>query len=308
MKEIEAQSHILVVDDNPDKLELLETALSMAGYRVDTAGDGDEAWEVIEADQPDLVITDVMMPHMNGYELAERIRENPLTKFIPVIIQTAAPQLGEARQRASQAGALGFITDLADLELLLARTKTLLDFRAHLNECEEAALTDHMTGLANRRRFDRQLESEMERTLRFGHPFTLLMIDLDNFKNLNDTLGHNVGDDVIREVGRVLRQETRGIDLATRMGGDEFSVLLVETHAAGATNVAERMRLAIRSITVPSGAIVTASFGIAESSDYVQAATDIVAAADSALYEAKRSGGDKIRVNESDQLASTASQ
>src|SRR6476620_8149419 len=184
MTQSETQSNILVVDDNPDKLGLLETALRMAGYNVNTAADGDEAWRVIESDQPDLVITDVMMPHMNGYELAERIRENPLTKFIPVIIQTATTHAGEARQRASKAGALGFITDLGDLDLLLTRTKTLLEFRAHLNECEEAALTDHMTGLANRRRFDRQLDSELERTLRFGHSFTLLMIDLDNFKNL----------------------------------------------------------------------------------------------------------------------------
>lgn len=296
MRHLETQSNILVVDDNPDKLGLLETALRMAGYNVNTATDGHEAWEAIESEKPDLVITDVMMPHMNGYELAERIRENPRTKFIPVIIQTAATHASEARQRASNAGALGFITDLGDLDLLLARTRTLLDFRTHLNECEEAALTDHMTGLANRRRFDRQLDREVGRTDRFGHPFSLLMIDLDNFKNLNDTLGHNAGDEIIRDVGRVLREETRGIDLAARMGGDEFAVLLVETSADGALNVAERMRLAIRSIAVSSAGTITASFGIAESPLCAQEAIDIVVAADSALYEAKRNGGDRIIV------------
>lgn len=305
MTHIETRSNILVVDDNPDKLGLLETVLRMAGYNVNTATDGHEAWEAIESDQPDLVITDVMMPHMNGYELAERIRENPLTKFIPIIIQTAAAHAGEARQLASKAGALGFITDLGDLDLLLARTKTLLDFRTHLNECEEAALTDHMTGLANRRRFDSQLDREVGRTQRFGHPFSLLMIDLDNFKNLNDTLGHNAGDEIIREVGRVLRQETRGIDLAARMGGDEFAVLLVETSADGALSVAERMRLAIRSIAVPSAGLITASFGIAESPFCGEEAIDIINAADSALYEAKRNGGDRIVVKRQEQLEAT---
>ena len=296
MTHIETKPNILVVDDNPDKLYLLEAALRIAGYNVSTAMDGDEAWRAIELDLPDLVITDVMMPHMNGYELAERIREDPLTKFIPVIIQTAAAEAREARQRASNVGALGFITDLGDLDLLLARTKTLLDFRTHLNECEEAALTDHLTGLANRRRFDRQLERELGRTQRFGHPFSLLMIDLDNFKYLNDSLGHNAGDEIIREVGRVLREETRGVDLATRMGGDEFAVLLVETRQDGALRVAERMRLAIRSIVVPSAGTITASFGIAECLSSAQQPIDIIDAADGALYEAKRTGGDRIVV------------
>ena len=305
MTQIGRQSNILVVDDNPDKLYLLEAALRMAGYNVNTATDGDEALLAMESDQPDLVITDVRMPHMNGYELAERIRENPHTKFIPVIIQTGATDGSEARERASKAGALGFITDLSDLDLLLARTRTLLDFRAYLNRCEEAALTDHMTGLANRRRFDRQLESEVGRTDRFGHPFSLLMIDLDNFKRLNDTLGHNAGDEIIRQVGKVLREETRAIDLATRMGGDEFAVLLVETHGEDALNVAERMRLAIKSISIPSAGSITASFGIAESPSSAQTAIDIIDAADSALYEAKRNGGDRIVVKTTNRLEAT---
>jgi diguanylate cyclase (GGDEF)-like protein len=234
------------------------------------------------------------MPHMNGYELAERIRQDPRTKFIPVIIQTGATDGGEARERASKAGALGFITDLSDLDLLLARTRTLLDFRAYLSRCEEAALTDHMTGLANRRRFDRQLEREVGRTERFGHPFSLLMIDLDNFKRVNDTLGHNAGDEIIRQVGKVLLMETRAIDLATRMGGDEFAVLLVETYGDGALSVAERIRLAIKSIAIPNAESITASFGIAESPSSAQTAIDIIDAADNALYEAKRNGGDRI--------------
>lgn len=291
---MESKANILIVDDNPDKLGLLEAALQLAGYNVTTATDGDEAIAAIESYQPDLVITDVMMPRMNGYELAQRIRANPLTKFIPVIMQTAAGRRAEDLRRASEVGALGYITDPTDLDLLLARTRTLLEFKAYLDVCEEAAFTDHLTGLANRRRFERQLEREVGRVLRFGHPFSLLMIDIDNFKNLNDTFGHDAGDDAIRRISRVLREGTRGIDLASRIGGEEFAVLLVETGQSAGAEVAERLRVAIKALKTPSGGRITASFGVAECPTDAQTASGILKAADVALYEAKRNGRDRV--------------
>ena len=291
---MEPKANILVVDDNPDKLSLLEAALCLAGYRVTTATDGDEALAAIESYQPDLVITDVMMPRMNGYELAQRIRANPITKFIPVIMQTAASRRVEDLRRAAEVGALGYITDPTDLDLLLARTRTLLEFKAYLDVCEEAAFTDHLTGLANRRRFERQLEREVGRTMRFGHPFSLLMIDIDNFKNLNDTFGHDAGDDALRALSKVLCEGTRGIDLAARIGGEEFAVLLVETNQQGGVEVAERLRLAIRALELRSGGQLTASFGVAECATDAQTAADILKAADVALYEAKRRGRDQV--------------
>ena len=291
---MEPKSTILIVDDNPDKLGLLEAAFSLAGYNVTTATDGDEALAAIESYQPDLVITDVMMPRMNGYELAQRIRSNPVTKFIPVIMQTAASRRAEDLRRASEVGALGYITDPTDLDLMLARTRTLLEFKAYLDVCEEAAFTDHLTGLANRRRFERQLEREVGRVLRYGHPFSLLMIDIDNFKKLNDTFGHDAGDDAIRRISRVLREGTRGIDLAARIGGEEFAVLLVETSQTGALEVAERLRLAVKSLETPSGGRITASFGVAECPTDAQTTSGILKAADVALYEAKRTGRDRV--------------
>lgn len=291
---MDSKANILIVDDNPDKLGLLEAALQLAGYNVTTATDGDEALAAIESYQPDLVITDVMMPRMNGYELAQRIRANPLTKFIPVIMQTAAGRRAEDLRRASEVGALGYITDPTDLDLMLARTRTLLEFKAYLDVCEEAAFTDHLTGLANRRRFERQLEREVGRVLRFGHPFSLLMIDIDNFKNLNDTFGHDAGDDAIRRISRVLREGTRGIDLAARIGGEEFAVLLVETSQNAGAEVAERLRVAIKALETPSGGRITASFGVAECPADAQTASAIVKAADIALYEAKRNGRDRV--------------
>jgi len=301
-----SKSNILVVDDNPDKLQLIEAALSLAGYQVTTAVDGVEALAAIEGYQPDLVITDVMMPRMNGYELAQRIRANPVTKFIPVIMQTAAGRRTEDLRRANEVGALGYITDPTDLDLLLARTRTLLEFKAYLDVCEEAAFTDHLTGLANRRRFERQLEREVGRVERFGHPFTLLMLDIDSFKKLNDSFGHDAGDDAIRRLGKVLREGTRGIDLAARIGGEEFAVLLVETTKDVGCEVAERLRASIKSLEIPRAGHITASFGVAECPNDAQTAADILKAVDVALYEAKRNGRDQVVALETVQSNSVA--
>jgi diguanylate cyclase (GGDEF)-like protein len=293
---MESKSNILVVDDNPDKLDLIKAALDLAGYNVTTATDGDEALAAIESYHPDLVITDVMMPRMNGYELAQRIRANPITKFIPVIMQTAAGRRSEDLRRANEVGALGYITDPTDLDLLLARTRTLLEFKAYLDVCEEAAFTDHLSGLANRRRFERQLEREVARMERYGHPFSLLMIDIDSFKDLNDTFGHDAGDDAIRRLSKVLREGTRGIDLAARIGGEEFAVLLVETSREGGFEVAERLRAAIKVLEIPKARHITASFGVAECPIDAQTAAGVLKAADVALYEAKRNGRDRVVV------------
>jgi diguanylate cyclase (GGDEF)-like protein len=285
---------VLVVDDDPDKRMLLTVALQMAGYEVRTANDGEQGLAAVESFQPDLIITDVMMPKMDGYELARRIRANPQTRFLPIIIQTAARNDAQDLRRGSEVGALGYITDPTDIDMLLARARTLLDFKHYLDTCEEAAFTDHLTGLANRRRFERQLEREVSRTMRYGRPFCLLLLDIDNFKLVNDTYGHEAGDEVIRRLALTLQAGTRGIDLAARIGGEEFAVILPETDFEGGVDVAERLRIAIRETEIPPAGTITASFGVAEFPVCAAAGRELLAVADAALYQAKRGGRDRV--------------
>lgn len=288
------KSNVLIVDDDPDKLHLLEVALRLAGCDVRTARDGEEALSLIDSYQPDLVISDVMMPGLDGFDLARRIRQNPRTKFIPVILQTAAHQKAEDMRRGSEAGALGYITDPTDLNLLLARVRTLLDFKAYLDTCEEEAFTDHLTGLPNRRRFERQLDREIERTQRYGRPFCILMLDIDNFKLVNDSHGHEAGDEVIRVTAKILQEGTRGIDLAARVGGEEFAVILTETKLNVALEVADRLRMAIKTAEIRGEISVTGSFGVAEYPSSWESSRDLIAAADAALYRAKHRGRDCV--------------
>jgi two-component system cell cycle response regulator len=286
--------NVLVVDDEPDKRQLLAFALEMAGYTVHTAANGEEGLSAVETRQPDLIITDVMMPKMDGYEMARRVRANPQSRFIPIIIQSAARNAAQDVRLGAEVGALGYMTDPTDLDLLLARARTLLEFKDYLDMCEEAAFTDYLTGLMNRRRFERQIEREVGRTSRYGHPFCLLVIDIDKFKNVNDTYGHDAGDEAIRHLGRALQEGTRGIDMGARLGGDEFAVILPETDFARGLEVAERLRAAVKAMNIPGVGSVTASLGIAEFPSCARDARELFAVADAAMYEVKRQGPDRI--------------
>jgi diguanylate cyclase (GGDEF)-like protein len=285
---------VLLVDDNQDKRQLLTVALEAAGYGVHTATDGVEGLAAVEALTPDLIITDVMMPNMDGYEMARRVRANPATRFIPIIIQTSERAAVEDARRGAEVGALGYITDPTDLGLLLARARTLLDFKNYLDSCEEAAFTDHLTGLANRRRFERQLEREVARTRRYGRPFCLLLLDIDYFKRVNDTHGHDTGDEVLRRLANTLQAGTRGIDIAARIGGEEFAIILTETDAPRGLEVAERLRQEIKETQTPAAQPVTVSLGLAECSAAINDARELFSVADAALYEAKRTGRDRV--------------
>src|ERR687893_178342 len=271
---------VLVVDDEPDKRLLLAFALENEGYEVLTAEDGLSGLQAVEVHQPDLIVTDVMMPRMDGYEMIRRVRANPHTKFIPVIIQSAARVEGRDVRLGSELGALGYLTDPTDLDLLRARARTLLELKQYLDSCQEAAFTDHLTGLANRRRFERQLEREVARTERYSRPFCLLLVDIDNFKEVNDTYGHDAGDEALRRVANVIQSDTRGIETGARIGGDEFAVILPETDLVRGLEVAERLRASVAALDFGPAGRITASLGVAEQPSCARTNEELRAAAD----------------------------
>jgi len=194
----------------------------------------------------------------------------------------------------SELGALGYLTDPTDLDLLRARARTLLELKQYLDSCQEAAFTDHLTGLANRRRFERQFEREAARTERYGRPFCLLLVDIDNFKDVNDTYGHDAGDEALRRVANVIQSGTRGIDTGARIGGDEFAVILPETPLARGLEVAERLRAEIAALEIEGVGRLSASLGVAELPSCARDGGALREAADAALYEAKRRGRDRV--------------
>jgi diguanylate cyclase (GGDEF)-like protein len=281
---------VLVVDDDPDKRLLLKAALQMAGWEVRTADDGEAGLAAVTSYQPDLIITDVMMPRMDGYELARRVRANPLTRFIPIIIQTALRSDAQDERRGAEVGALGYTVDPTDIDLLLARARTLLDFKNYLDTCEEAAFTDDLTHIGNRRRFKSQMEREVTRSLRYGSPFCLYLIEVDNFARLNDVYGRQAGEEVLCCVADTLLKGVRAIDTCVRLEQALFAIILPEETHERILDVAERLRLAIEMIAVTGVTEpIKTSFGIAEFPTAAQNALGLLEAAHLALAQAKQS-------------------
>jgi diguanylate cyclase (GGDEF)-like protein len=278
------------VDDEPDKRQLLQFALEAEGYKVITANDGVEGLAAVEMHRPDLIVTDVPMPNMDGYEMIRRIRANPQTRFIPIIIQTAARSATQDVRFGAEVGALGYITDPTDLDLLRARARTLLEFKSYLDSAEEAAFTDDLTSLANGRRFKRQLEREVARTRRYGHPFCLFLLEVDGFARLTERLGREAGEEILRHVGDVLMAGTRGIDTAARLEQALFAVIITETGYESTSEVVERLRSEIAELTTPSvDERITVSAGLVEFPTAAQDAATLLGAAHAVLAETKRS-------------------
>jgi diguanylate cyclase (GGDEF)-like protein len=204
------------------------------------------------------------------------------------LIQTVARMLGTIEQQAAEINSFASRLDAAYKEL--ENTNTRL---------KETSFKDEVTGLYNRRFFSIRLEEEMQRHRRFNHPVSVVLMDLDGFKAVNDELGHAVGDETLRDVAQILVKHSRGINVVARWGGDEFSVLLVETSRAGARLYADRIRQVVSTHPFAHGKPITASFGIASLPDDDAATSeDLVRTADEALYAAKRGGKNQVAITQ----------
>jgi diguanylate cyclase (GGDEF)-like protein len=305
-------STVLIVDDVPLNRKLQQTYLDSEGYNVMMASDGLEALEKIRQQPPDLVLLDVMMPRMNGFEVCQSLKDDEGTRFIPIILVTALNEI-EDKVKGIEAGADDFICKPFNKLELLARVKSLLRIK-HLHdeldkkvkELEVAqrnlymlSITDGLTQLFNYRFFNEQLKHELNRAQRHNLHVSITMIDIDYFKSYNDTHGHPAGDELLRMIAHLLRTNIRNIDIAARYGGEEFALILIESDKNAAATVASKIRALIEQFhfpneeTQPNGKL-TVSMGVATYPEEAGSPDALVALADNRLYKAKAAGRNQV--------------
>lgn len=296
---------ILAVDDDQDNLTLLACTLEHEGYRVEKASSGEEALEKLKVISPDLVLLDINMPGISGLDTLAQLRERD--QYVSVIFVSARNETHDVI-RGLDAGADDYVCKPFDPLELLARVRAQLRIK-DLNDNLSAANTklqelvdiDDLTGLYNMRSIYQKLENELSRGKRFGRAVGVVMMDMDDFKQVNDTHDHLFGSFVLSEVGKLIRDNIRSVDFAARYGGDEFLVALSETTVEGAAKFSERLRKVIEAHTFTSKTSsmkLTASLGlcVCEPAHVNIDAKSLVRYADRSLYEAKHAGKNCVRV------------
>ncbi|HET7452127.1 MAG TPA: diguanylate cyclase [Thermoanaerobaculia bacterium] len=295
---------IVVVEDDTTYRDHLVATLIARGYEVRSAADGAAGLALVRQWVPDAALLDWILPIIDGGALTRAIKSDPALERVFVIIASAR---GEAPMRTEgiELGADDYLVKPVDAAELFARLRNGLTLRRLQAELEEKnrelaqlAATDPLTGLPNRRAFDVNLQREVEGARRHGDALSLVLLDVDEFKPVNDRFGHDVGDEVLREIGRRLRLSCRTGDTVARIGGEEFALILTRTGGEGAVSVAERTRAAISGSPAATsvGALsVTVSAGIASAGGPIAFdPQELYRAADDALYEAKRAGRNRV--------------
>ena len=291
---------LLMVDDQPVNIQALYQVFA-ADHQVLATTDGRKALEIAQKQQPDLVLLDVVMPGMDGYEVCKRLKDDDSTKDIPVIFLTASAD-AESEERGLDVGAVDFIAKPFNAKTVRARVKTHITLKRQGDLLRQWVFKDGLTGIANRRLFDDRLAAEWGRSRRTGSPLSALLIDVDHFKRFNDTHGHQNGDECLRQVARALATGlNRPSDLVARYGGEEFVCLLPDTDEYGAIHLAETLRQRVAQETRPdvTGAqwpAVTVSIGVgAMRLDTMEEMAELLREADHNLYRAKEAGRDRVR-------------
>lgn len=286
---------LLVVDDQRANIQALYQAFA-PDHKVSMATSGEQALALCRSQRPDLVLLDVVMPGMDGFEVCERLKADDATKDIPVIFVTAHHD-EEAETRGLDVGATDFISKPINPRIVRARVKTHLTMKRQADLLRQWVYVDGLTGVCNRRYFDERLKHEWDRAARSGTDLSVALVDVDLFKSYNDHYGHQAGDDCLRQIAGEMRSSLkRAADLIARYGGEEFALLLPETDAAGALHVAEEMRQRVLDARIEHAAStvgpwLTISVGISSTmEDRVGSASALVREADARLYDAKLRG------------------
>jgi diguanylate cyclase (GGDEF)-like protein len=310
-----SQATVLIVDDEPQNRKLLVALLGPEGYLTTTAANGDEALVCVAERPPDLILLDVMMPGMDGYQVAALLKADPVTSAIPIIMVSAHGDR-DARLRGLEAGAEDFLTKPVDRAELWLRVRNLLRLKeltdalhtqsseleaqvqARTADLHHLAHYDALTGLPNRTLFYDSLKKSLALAVDKNWIVAVLFLDIDNFKNVNDALGHAIGDELLRQFSDRLVRCVRLRDTVGRLGGDEFGVVvLIEDGQQGATAVATKIREALRAPFGLQGheVTVTASIGITLHPDDASEPEALIKYADRAMYRAKKAGRNTVR-------------
>jgi diguanylate cyclase (GGDEF)-like protein len=291
----EQRPRVLAIDDVPANLVTLGVVLD-AEVDLQVATSGAQGIALALESPPDLILLDVMMPGMDGYEACARLKADPLTRDIPVIFITAQNSPAD-ETRALDGGAVDFISKPINPAVLRARVRTHLTVKQQADLLRSMAFVDGMTGIPNRRQFDETLARDWRSCLRSASPLTVLMIDIDHFKQFNDSYGHPAGDACLKQIAAALQPGGgRPRDLVARYGGEEFVLLLPSTDLAGGQLKAEGVRSAVQDLAIAHrassvAAVVTVSIGIATVVPTPELTPErLVAAADAQLYAAKLRG------------------
>jgi len=291
------KNSILIIDDDKSNIMVL-TGILGKEYKVYALRDSREALETAEDDMPDVILLDVLMPEMDGYDVIAALKNSERTRDIPVIFITGLDSI-EDEEKGLSLGASDYISKPFHSPIVRMRVQNQIKIIEQYRTIERISLHDQLTGLPNRRNFEARLNSEWSRAKRYGSPLSLLIIDIDKFKVYNDTYGHQQGDNALVAVASVFNAVLkRSSDFSARWGGEEFIALLSNTDAGGAMEVAENLRAMAESTGIPWGKTITnitLSIGVRtwlKEDEFSM--DDFISGADEALYIAKNTGRNRV--------------
>ncbi|MBD3367426.1 MAG: diguanylate cyclase [Candidatus Eisenbacteria bacterium] len=302
--ECETRPRILIVDDEEIMRQFLREVLADQGYDIDLASSGREAVEMLEKGQYELVITDIVMPELDGLGVVAAAKG--LNYDVDVIVMTGYASM-ETAVESMKLGARDYITkpfNIDQIRIIVENTlkeRTIKQQAAEGEFYKELSRKDGLTDLYNHRFFHQLLETELSRADRYGRVVSLIMLDIDNFKRYNDSHGHPAGDLALRQISRLLTDSSRSCDYVARYGGEEFAIIVPEVGTDSARRMAERIRKLVDETQfdgeeVMAGASLTISAGVATYPLQASGKCEIIDAADKALYRAKSNGRNRIVV------------
>jgi diguanylate cyclase (GGDEF)-like protein len=294
----ENKNTLLVVDDENINLKVLNHILGKE-YTIYTAENGINAIEKAKEYKPDLILLDIMMPEMDGFQTLSAIRANEEIRRTPVIFITGLDS-DEDEEKGLSLDAVDYITKPFSAAIVKLRVQHQIRIINQLRTIERMSMIDQLTNIANRRFFDNRLQMEWKQAIRQHTSISLLMLDIDKFKNINDTYGHQQGDIILQMIAKTFPQAfRRPADFAARWGGEEFIALLPNTHLEGAMEIAEKIRADIERLEIPykEGVIIKITVSIGVNTVIPEKGSSLnafISNADKALYAAKEAGRNKV--------------